>query len=44
MTRHRVERVHSAAGERVSFPPTGDPYETARVKLAAATRKELRTE
>jgi len=31
-----VPRVFSDAGDRVSFPETGDPYETARVKLAHA--------
>ena len=31
-----VPRVFSDAGERVSFPETGDPYETARLKLARA--------
>jgi len=31
-----VPRVFSDAGERVSFPETGDPYEAARVKLARA--------
>jgi hypothetical protein len=31
-----VPRVFSDAGERVSFPETGDPYEAARRKLAAA--------
>lgn len=29
-----VPRVFSEAGERVSFPETGDPYEAARLKLA----------
>ena len=28
--------------ERVSYPETGDPYEAARVKLAAAITHELR--
>jgi hypothetical protein len=37
-----VPRVFSDAGERVSFPETGDPYETARVRLAAAITQELR--
>ena len=37
-----VPRVFSDAGERVSFPETGDPYEAARVKLAAAITQELR--
>ena len=31
-----VPRVFSDAGERVSFPETGDPYEVARLKLARA--------
>ena len=31
-----VPRVFSEAGERVSFPETGDPYENARLKLARA--------
>jgi hypothetical protein len=31
-----VPRVFSDAGERVSFPETGDPYEAARRKLAHA--------
>ena len=31
-----VPRVFSDAGERVSFPETGDPYESARLKLARA--------
>ena len=31
-----VPRVFSDAGERVSFPETGDPYEDARLKLARA--------
>ena len=31
-----VPRVFSDAGDRVSFPETGDPYEAARVKLAHA--------
>ena len=37
-----VPRVFSDAGERVSFPETGDPYEAARLKLAAAITQELR--
>jgi hypothetical protein len=37
-----VPRVFSDAGERVSFPESGDPYEAARVKLAAAITEELR--
>jgi hypothetical protein len=31
-----VPRVFSDAGDRVSFPETGDPYEVARLKLARA--------
>lgn len=31
-----VPRVFSDAGDRVSFPETGDPYEAARLKLARA--------
>ena len=31
-----VPRVFSDAGPRVSFPETGDPYETARLELARA--------
>ena len=31
-----VPKVFSDAGERVSFPETGDPYEAARLKLARA--------
>ena len=31
-----VPRVFSDAGDRVSFPETGDPYESARLKLAHA--------
>lgn len=31
-----VPRVFSDAGERVSFPESGDPYEAARLKLATA--------
>ena len=31
-----VPRVFSEAGERVSYPETGDPYEAARLKLARA--------
>jgi hypothetical protein len=38
-----VPRVFSDAGERVSFPETGDPYEAARVTLAAAITRELRS-
>ena len=37
-----VPRVFSDAGERVSYPETGDPYEAARVKVAAAITQELR--
>ena len=37
-----VPRVFSDAGERVSFPETGDPYEAARVRLAGAITQELR--
>ena len=36
-----VPRVFSDAGERVSYPETGDPYEAARVKVAAAITQEL---
>jgi hypothetical protein len=31
-----VPRVFSDAGERVSFPEAGDPYEAARLRLARA--------
>lgn len=31
-----VPRVFSDAGERVSFPETGDPYDAARLELAGA--------
>jgi hypothetical protein len=31
-----VPRVFSEAGERVSFPESGDPYEAARLKVARA--------
>jgi len=31
-----VPRVFSDAGERVSFPETGGPYESARLRLARA--------
>jgi hypothetical protein len=31
-----VPRVFSDAGPRVSFPETGDPYETVRLELARA--------
>jgi hypothetical protein len=37
-----VPRVFSDAGERVSFPETGDPYEAARLKLARAITGALR--
>ena len=37
-----VPRVFSDAGERVSFPEAGDPYEAARARLAAAITQELR--
>jgi hypothetical protein len=38
-----VPRVFSDAGDRVSFPETGDPYEAARLKLgrAIAASKKL---
>jgi hypothetical protein len=36
-----VPRVFSDAGERVSFPENGDPYEAARVKLARAIVHEM---
>jgi hypothetical protein len=35
-----VPRVFSDAGERVSFPQTGDPYEAARLSLARAIREK----
>ena len=35
-----VPRVFSDAGERVSFPETGDPYEAARLRLARAIEQE----
>jgi hypothetical protein len=38
-----VPRVFSDAGERVSFPETGDPYEAARVKLAHAIEAAARS-
>ena len=38
-----VPRVFSDAGERVSFPETGDPYEGARLRLARAIQQENRT-
>ena len=31
-----VPRVFSEAGDRVSFPETGDPYEAARLALGKA--------
>ncbi len=37
-----VPRVFSDAGERVSFPEVGDPYEMARLKLARAIAAETR--
>lgn len=39
-----VPRVFSDAGERVSFPEVGDPYEVARVKLARAIEKQMRAQ
>jgi hypothetical protein len=38
-----VPNVFSDAGERVSFPETGDPYEAARVSLARAIMQEIRS-
>jgi hypothetical protein len=38
-----VPRVFSDAGERVSFPETGDPYEAARLRLARAIEQESRS-
>ena len=38
-----VPRVFSDAGDRVSFPETGDPYEAARLKLARAIAARSRT-
>jgi Domain of unknown function (DUF4091) len=38
--REIVPRVFSDAGERVSFPETGDPYEAARLRLARAIEQE----
>ena len=35
-----VPRVFSDAGERVSFPETGDPYEAARLRLAWAIEQK----
>jgi hypothetical protein len=37
-----VPRVFSDAGERVSFPETGDPYEEARLQLGRAIAAEIR--
>jgi hypothetical protein len=37
-----VPRVFSDAGERVSFPETGDPHEAARLKLARAIASAVR--
>jgi hypothetical protein len=37
-----VPRVFSDAGERVSFPETGDPYERVRLQLARAIASHLR--
>jgi hypothetical protein len=37
-----VPRVFSEAGERVSFPETGDPYEQARLELARAIAAHAR--
>jgi hypothetical protein len=37
-----VPRVFSDAGERVSFPETGDPYERVRLQLARAISNHLR--
>jgi hypothetical protein len=37
-----VPRVFSDAGERLSFPETGDPYEAARLKLARAIAANAR--
>jgi hypothetical protein len=37
-----VPRVFSDAGERVSFPEVGDPYEEARLKLARAIAGAVR--
>ena len=38
-----VPRVFSDAGDRVSFPETGDPYEAARLRLARAIEQRNRT-
>ncbi len=40
--REIVPRVFSDAGERVSFPETGDPYERVRLQLARAIAERLR--
>jgi hypothetical protein len=37
-----VPRVFSDAGERVSFPETGDPYDNARLALARAIAQKKR--
>jgi hypothetical protein len=37
-----VPRVFSDAGDRVSFPETGDPYEAARLRLGRAIEEENR--
>jgi hypothetical protein len=37
-----VPRVFSDAGDRVSFPETGDPYERARLQLARAISSHVR--
>ena len=37
-----MPRVFSDAGDRVSFPETGDPYESARLKLAHAIESVAR--
>jgi hypothetical protein len=37
-----VPRVFSDAGERVSFPETGDPYEKVRLRLARAIAQHVR--
>jgi len=38
-----VPRVFSDAGERVSFPESGDPYEAARLKLGKAIQSARRS-
>jgi hypothetical protein len=38
-----VPRVFSDAGDRVSFPEAGDPYEAARLRLARASEQKNRT-